>query len=360
MRITANQVTLARLVLLPVPMAMIYAGDTAWRLAALAVFVVLGLTDAVDGMLARRYGSTPLGALLDPIVDKIFLVATFGPLADLGVVPPWFVTVLFVRELAVTVLRSVALEERVTFRTSKIAKLKTTVQMAGAGFIFLYWVFPQGPALTWIAGLALVGGALPVVVQFARGRRPAWRAWSGFVLVWVAALVRVLLPQGPAVDALVWIIVAFTVVSGLEYFWGLRRTLAARFARVPPEAVRLVALAAVVPVGFLPVLQRAGAPVWAILGVLAFELAAGGVDNSLAQVGRTRGPWPDLVRAGLQAVVAAVLVRSVVAGAPALAVHLAGAAAVAVTAADVLGRFARHRDHFLALSGAGGGGDPAA
>jgi CDP-diacylglycerol--glycerol-3-phosphate 3-phosphatidyltransferase len=350
LRITANQVTLARLVLLPVPMTMIYVGDTAWRMAALALFILLGLTDAVDGMLARRYGGTPLGALLDPIVDKIFLVATFGPLADLGVVPPWFVTILFVRELAVTVLRSIALEERVSFRTSKIAKLKTTVQMAGAGFIFLYWVFPSGPAIRAIPVLALVGGVLPVVVQLARGRRPAWRAWSGFVLVSVAALVRVVLPPEPAIDALMGIIVGFTVISGLEYFWGLRGTLRDRFARVPAELLRLAVLAAVVPLGFLPVLQRDGAPVWAILGVLAFELAAGGVDNSLAQVGRSRGPWPDVVRAALQASVAVLLARLLTGGAPVGWIGIAGAAAVAVTAADVFGRFARHRDHFLALS----------
>ena len=57
MRVTANQVTLTRLVLLPVPVVMIYRQTTGWMLAGLVIFVVLGLTDAVDGMLARRFGT---------------------------------------------------------------------------------------------------------------------------------------------------------------------------------------------------------------------------------------------------------------------------------------------------------------
>src|SRR5512138_3647794 len=55
-RITANQVTLIRLVLLPLPVAMIYRNTHAWMLGALAVYIVLGLTDALDGYLARKYG----------------------------------------------------------------------------------------------------------------------------------------------------------------------------------------------------------------------------------------------------------------------------------------------------------------
>ena len=140
------------------------------------------------------------------------------------------------------------------------------------------------------------------------------------------------------------VLFGFTVVSGVEYFWGLRATLVRRFARVPLEVVRLAALAAVVPVGFLPVMQRDGAPIWAILAVLAFELAAGGVDNSLAQVGIVRGPWPDLARAALQAVLAGGMTATLVAGGPPLLAQACGMLALAVTAGDVFGRFLRHRE----------------
>ena len=353
MRVTANQVTLARLVLLPIPMAMMYRQTTGWMLGALVIFVALGLTDAIDGIMARRYGSTPLGALLDPIVDKIFLVAAFGPLADLRMVAPWTVTIVFVRELAVTVLRSIALEEDVRFETSKVAKLKATTQMAGAGFIFLYWVFREPPAVTAIQLISIIGCVLPLVVQLVRGRRPGWRAWSGLVMIALAASVRWFLDPEQSMQALMGIIVAITVYSGAEYFWKMRRPLAARFRRIPIDILRVVALALVVPVGFLPVMQRPGAPIWAILGVLALELAAGGVDNALVQEGWTRAPWADLARAAGQAVGASGMVAALVGGAPILVAHTFGAFAVAVTLVDVLGRFWRHRDHFLALSGRG-------
>ena len=351
MRVTANQVTLARLVLLPIPMAMIYRQTTGWMLGALVIFVVLGLTDAVDGMMARRYGSTPLGALLDPIVDKIFLVAAFGPLADLRMVLPWTVTVMFVRELAVTVLRSIALEEDVQFQTSKIAKLKATTQMAGAGFIFLFWMFPNRPAVTVIQVLAMIGCVLPPVIQLLRGKRPGWRAWSGLVLIGGMVPVRSFVGPEQTVQAMMGLIVAITVYSGAEYFWKMRGPLVARFRRIPIDVVRVVALALVVPVGFLPVMQRPGAPIWAILAVLALELAAGGVDNALAQEGWTRPPRGDLARAAGQAVGASGMVAALVAGAPMIVAHAFGAFAVAVTLVEVLGRFWRHRDHFLALSG---------
>src|SRR5678815_3349128 len=167
-RITANQLTLGRLLLLPLPVYLIHVGmlrggGFPWLVAALLVFLVLGLTDAWDGMLARRYGSTPLGSLLDTVADKIFLVGTYGVLAQHGIVPLAPVAALFVRELAVTRLRGIALEEKFSLPTSRIAKLKTTAQMAGSGFLLLIWILPEErailPLLFAIAGGAALGPA---------------------------------------------------------------------------------------------------------------------------------------------------------------------------------------------------------
>lgn len=346
MRITANQVTLVRLFLLPVPMAMVYTERFGWMLAALLVFALLGLTDAVDGMLARRHGGTPLGALLDPIVDKIFLVATFGPLTDLRIVAPWLGLVLFVRELAVTALRSVALEERVTFRTSRIAKLKTTVQMAGAGFIFLVHIFPANRAILPIVGFAAACSLAVPAIQWARGRTPGWRAYSGAILITGVAICRALTDRDTSVMAYTVAIAAFTVVSGAEYFWSLRGVLARRFARRPLELLRLAGLSLAVPLAFLPAMQIDGAPIYAILLILAVELALGGVDNSLVQAGRVRGPGADLARSTVQALAGLVMVWSL-AGGPGLAVaHLAANAALAVSLADLAVRVRRHREAF--------------
>lgn len=341
MRITANHVTLVRLVLLPVPVAMLYGGTLAWQLGALGVYVLLGLTDALDGMLARRHGATPMGALLDPIADKIFLVAAFGPMAHLGMISTDLAAAVFVREFAVTVLRSIALEEGAQFRTSLAAKLKTTVQMAGAGLILLFHLFREGPGLVWLRILILTCGSLPLLISLARGRRPGWRAVSSLILFGGAAGSRFVLGPEGTNGLVMWVITALTLYTGAEYFWSLRTAVARRFRRAPVEAIRLVACALVLPIGLWPRIDIVGAPVWWIFGIFAAELAVGGVDNSLVQAGAPRGPWPDLVRTGIQAIAAVVVSVALDRGGSALVVHGAAAVALVVTIADFSARLAR-------------------
>jgi len=348
-RITANQVTLARLVLLPVPVAMIYRHTHAMMLGALGIYILLGLTDALDGYLARKHGSTPLGALLDPVVDKIFLVAGYVPLADFQILPTTLVALLFIREVAVTALRSIALEEGFRFTTSTIAKLKTTVQMAGAGFILLIWLFPDDRPILTILGAATAAAAIPAIVALARGRKPSWMAWSA--LAWIGAIlaVRAVLPAGAAILVILIAIVALTVYTGLEYAWGMRRVLGTRFRRSPLEAVRLAGLSLAVPVFYLPALDRPDDPTVAILGLLAAELAIGGVDNSLAQSGHARGPLPDIARSGTQAACGVILLWSLFSGGGGDIALGATLLALAATLAELSVRLWRHRGEFLSL-----------
>ena len=344
MRITANQVTFVRLLLLPVPVAMVYQGGVRWMLGALAVYVLLGLTDAIDGILARRYGSTPLGALLDPIADKIFLVAAYIPLADHRIVSIGLVSAMFVRELAVTVLRTVALEEKVVFRTSRIAKLKTTVQMAGAGFLLLIWLFPADRVIWSILGVAAVLSLVPGLISVARAGQPGWRAiWAGILIVAIA-VTRLLLSRGWTLSLLMAVVLTFTVLSGLEYVWKMRAVLVARFRRSPLEAIRLAGLSLAAPVLLLPAAELPAAPVFAIMGVLAAELAVGGLDNSLAHAGAGRGPWPDLLRSGAQAIAGTVLLIFLPGSTPwvSLVVWLA----LTITLADLAVRFVRNIEVF--------------
>lgn len=345
-RITANQVTAVRLLLLPIPVGLLYLGGRPAMLTALGIFVLLGLTDALDGYLARRYGSTPIGALLDPLADKIFLVAGYVPMVDILPVPTTLIVLLFVRELGVTALRTIAFEEGFTFRTSLLAKLKTVVQMAGAGFVILLWLFPADREIFPVLGVAVAGSLVPGAIALLRGGRPGWKsAWSAGLVAGVA-LLRVALPQIQAIIAVLVVIVGFTLVSGLEYLWDMRRVLVARFRRAPLEALRLLGLASTLPLLFLPALERQGAPTVAILGLLAAELAVGGLDNSLAQIGRLRGPWPDLVRCLLQLGAGVVVLQSVVHSAHPGAGRAAAAAALVVTVLDAAIRFFRNRDVF--------------
>ena len=348
MRITANQVTLLRLVLLPLPVALVYRNTHAFMLAALAIYILLGLTDVLDGYLARRYGSTPLGALLDPVVDKIFLVAGFVPLADFQIMPTTLVLILFIRELAVTALRSIALEEGFSFRTSSIAKLKTTVQMAGAGFILILWLFPADGAVRWILSVATAGFAVPVVVAVLSGRRPGWMAWSSLACGATILATRWALPQKQAIFVLMTGIVAITLYSGTEYAWEMRHVLRRRFRRSPLEAGRLLGLSLAVPVFYLPALDRPDDPTFAILGLLAAEFAQGGVDNSLVQMGYARSAGPDLLRSGVQAVCGVVVLWALLSGAGPRIALAATLFALGVTLGDLGVRVWRHRFDFKA------------
>jgi CDP-diacylglycerol--glycerol-3-phosphate 3-phosphatidyltransferase len=345
-RITANQVTLVRLVLLPLPVAMIYQGSRAWMLGALFIFILLGLTDALDGYLARKYGSTPLGALLDPIADKIFLVAGFVPLADHQIIPTTFVVVLFVRELGVTFLRSVALEEGFQFKTSKAAKLKTTVQMAGSGLTLLVALYPEGPTIHVIFGVMFALSLVPAIVAIARGKAPGWMAWSAAALFGANLLVRALVSGEVAIVAIMIVIVAITLYSGAEYAWGMRSVLAARFRRSPVEALRLAGLSLAVPAFYLPSLDRPDDPTVPILLLLAAEFASGGLDNSLAQYGHGRTAAPDLVRSGIQAATGAFVLTSLLTLRHPVAARVATVFALAVTLGDLGARFWRHRRDF--------------
>lgn len=343
MRITANQVTLARLVLLPLPVAMVYRGTHAFMLGALAIYILLGLTDVLDGYLARKYGSTALGALLDPVVDKIFLVAGFVPLADFQIMPTMLVFILFIRELAVTALRSIALEEGFSFKTSSIAKLKTTVQMAGAGMILIVWLFPEDRTIFTILAVTTAGFCVPVAVAVSRGRRPGWMAFASAGFGGALLAIRWFLAPMPSIVVLMTVIVAITLYSGAEYAWGMRRVLSARFRRAPIEALRLAGLSLAVPVFYLPAIDRPDDPTFAILALLAAEFAEGGLDNSLAQMGHARGAIPDLLRSSIQAACGAVLLWALLSGASPRLALAATLLALAVTLGDLSARIYRHR-----------------
>ena len=347
MHVTANQVTLARLVLLPLPVAMIYRNTHAFMLGALSIYILLGLTDALDGYLARKYGSTALGALLDPVVDKIFLVAGFVPLADFQIMPTTLVFILFIRELGVTALRTIALAEGFSFKTSSIAKLKTTVQMAGAGFILLIWLFPDDVTIRLILSVAALGFSVPAVVALAKGRKPGWMAWSSAALGATILAVRWGLAPTPAIFTLMSGIVAITLYSGAEYVWGMRGVLRNRFIRSPIEALRLAGLSLAVPVFYLPAIDRGDDPTFAILALLAAEFAQGGVDNSLAQMGYARGAGTDLARSGIQAACGAVLLWALFSGAAPRVALAATLFALGVTLGDLGVRCWRHRADFV-------------
>ena len=128
-----DQLTVARVAAVPV-VVLLYAWDfpnhAYW---ATAVFVAAMATDQIDGWLARRRGTTsPLGSLLDPVADKVLILAALVMLIGEGVAPAWMVALIVVREILVSGLRLAAIERRVVLGARELGRLKTWAQAVAA------------------------------------------------------------------------------------------------------------------------------------------------------------------------------------------------------------------------------------
>jgi CDP-diacylglycerol---glycerol-3-phosphate 3-phosphatidyltransferase len=177
----ADQLTLARALSVPVVVVLYAVSFSDHDYWATGVFCVAMATDWFDGRIARRSGRpSSLGSLLDPIADKLLVLATLIVLIDQEVFPAWMVAAIVARELLVSGLRQAAIERGVVLAARDLAKLKTWAQAiaaavgglaaAGAwGHRFAWWALLVALALTWISGLDYARSAPSVL----RGRNLA-------------------------------------------------------------------------------------------------------------------------------------------------------------------------------------------
>ena len=140
-----NLITVGRILLVPVlVVVLLYPGRTASVLAA-ATFFLACWSDFLDGYLARRYGlSTTLGKLLDPLADKLIVMAALVMLAALPReprVPAWMVVLIVGRELAVTGLRAIASGEGRVLAADELGKYKMIFQMFALQGLLLHYRF---------------------------------------------------------------------------------------------------------------------------------------------------------------------------------------------------------------------------
>jgi len=188
-----NVLTLLRILAVPVLVVALLGETPNGDLIAAIVFALAALSDGLDGYIARRRRTvTTFGKLMDPLADKLLVVAALVSLVSLGRLAAWVAMVIIAREVAVTGLRGIAAEKGVVIAASWLGKLKTVLQVV-AIFALIIWE----PAPVWV-------------------------------------------------DVLVYAAVAATVISGADYFFGLRRRVAeARAASVsggvdriqpPPDA----------------------------------------------------------------------------------------------------------------------------
>jgi CDP-diacylglycerol--glycerol-3-phosphate 3-phosphatidyltransferase len=184
-----NVLTLVRIVAVPVLVVALLGAIPGGDALAAAVFALAAVTDGLDGYIARSRGAvTTFGKLMDPLADKLLIVAALVSLVSLDRLQAWVAMVIISRELAVTGLRTIAAERGVVIAASWLGKVKTALQVA--------------------AVLALI----------AVNPSPLW------------------------VDLLVYAAVAATVISGVDYFFGLRGLIEeqrrAAAPRTAPRATR--------------------------------------------------------------------------------------------------------------------------
>ena len=179
-----NALTVLRILCVPVLVVALLDETPDGDVIAAVVFALAALTDGLDGYIARRRREiTTFGKLMDPLADKLLIVAALISLVSLDRLAAWVAMVIITRELAVTGLRTLAAEQGVVLAASWLGKAKTGLQVA--------------------AVLALI----------AFDPSPAWA------------------------DALLYAAVAVTLISGADYFFGFRRRME-EAGRTGPRATR--------------------------------------------------------------------------------------------------------------------------
>jgi CDP-diacylglycerol--glycerol-3-phosphate 3-phosphatidyltransferase len=165
-----NLLTLLRILAAPVVVVALLGETPNGDALAAGVFALAALTDGLDGYFARsRDAVTTFGKLMDPVADKLLIAAALVSLVSLDRLAAWVAMVIIAREFAVTVMRAIAAERGIVIAASWMGKVKTVLQIAA-----VFALIAANPAPLWV-------------------------------------------------DVLVYAAVAVTVISGADYFFGLRR-----------------------------------------------------------------------------------------------------------------------------------------
>ena len=172
----ANRLTGVRILLVPLVVGCMHFNTPLWNILAAIFFGIAGITDYFDGYYARSQKSvTIMGQLIDPLADKFLVVSSLIMLQDLGRIHPVVVILLICRELAITGLRAVASAEGVIIPASRLAKWKTTTQMAAIPMLMvdhalfgIPFLIP-GKILTYASLLISLWSLKDYIVDFFKG-----------------------------------------------------------------------------------------------------------------------------------------------------------------------------------------------
>jgi cardiolipin synthase (CMP-forming) len=164
-----NLITLARILLVPVLVWAIASGE---MLIAFILFVAAGVSDLVDGFLAKRFGMTSeIGAYLDPLADKVLIVSIYVALGITGAIPRWLVILVVSRDIMIVgaVILSWLVGKPVTLKPLFVSKLNTAAQIVFACLVLasLGFKFDAEPVQTVVMGLVAILTLLSVAFYVA-------------------------------------------------------------------------------------------------------------------------------------------------------------------------------------------------
>ena len=184
-----TKLTVSRILLTFVIIGLLLSAGWVAKAAALVGFLIASLTDWLDGYLARRWHQTSaLGALLDPIADKVLVLGMFIAFIQLDLVSTWMVLVIVLRDLVITGVRLFAYSQHVVLAAAKEGKHKTVSQMLTIILILVVLLLRE-----WV-------GRGHLDRDFDR-----WAGWSITIAMWVTVIL--------------------TLISGASFFWRHRAVL---------------------------------------------------------------------------------------------------------------------------------------
>ena len=153
-----NALTMARVLMIPLVLRYVVAATPRDAFIAAWLYGATAVTDLLDGYLARKQNLVSVfGKFMDPLADKLLVMATLIYLTRMGRIPPWIVALLIGREIAVTGLRSIASSEGVVIAAGESGKWKTALQMVGILCLVLHFPHAIVPGYPYPVDLNLVG-----------------------------------------------------------------------------------------------------------------------------------------------------------------------------------------------------------
>lgn len=147
----ANKLTLSRMIMVPFFLVAVYFEKDSQVLPISAIiFAVASFTDFLDGYLARKYNLiTDFGKFMDPLADKVLVVAALAVLVEMNLIPSWMIVLIITREYAVSILRAIAANTGQVIAASQGGKAKTVSQIIAVLMLLLN--IKYGIYVMWIA-----------------------------------------------------------------------------------------------------------------------------------------------------------------------------------------------------------------